>query len=358
MEKKYYSIPVIQVMYNSITIYQESIHSRIVSQEQIDKLKQSSKKESNGYMSRQTRSKVSKYISNWISSVRLNQATTKGVKRDSNHYINFVTLTLPAKQLHSDLEIKRKCLNRFLVYMQRKAGVTHFFWRAEAQKNGNIHFHIIFDKFIDKILLESEWHAACEVLGYVTRFEAVYNHRNPPSVNVQKLRKIKCVEAYLIKYVCKTDGYRVIKGRIHGCSDKLRDIKPFSHPLCGQVANVVNRIKNDSDVKVIEGEGFTIIKCRAIDKLKLYSNYLYSGYLLHLKGIYSYLYDMDVQLKKGKEVKNEICDKKDIVTIGEKCAQRDLFGNIVGDRKKKQGIRRGKLVYDSMIGHTVLDYSK
>lgn len=347
-----------QVLYNSITVYQEPLHQRTISQKQIDKLKESSRKESNGYMSRQTRSKVSKYISNWISAVRVNQATTKGTKHNKNHYINFVTLTLPAKQVHSDLDIKRKCLNRFLVYMKRKAGVTHFFWRAEAQKNGNIHFHIIFDKFIDKGLLEVEWFAACEVLGYISAFEAVHGHRSPPAVNVQKLRKIQCVEAYLIKYVCKTEGYRVIKGRIHGCSDKLRDIKPFTHALCGQVANIVNAIKNDPDVKVIEGEAFTIIKCRAVEKLKYYSSYLYSGYLLHLKGIYHYLYDMEVQLKSGKEVNNEICNKEIVADVSEKCTQRNLFGNTVRNREKKQKVKRGKLVYDNLVGHTVLDYSK
>lgn len=358
MQKSYHSIPVIQVLYNSITIYQEPIHSRIVSREQIEKLKKSSKKKPNGYMSRQTRSKVSKYISNWISSVRLNQALKNGQKSKSDHYINFVTLTLPSVQIHSDVEVKRKCLNRFLVYMQRQAGVNHYFWRAEAQKNGNIHFHIIFDKFIDKKRLEEAWFGAVNVLGYLDDFEKRFGHRVPPAVNVQKMRKIKCVEAYLIKYVCKSEGYRVIEGRIHGCSDKLRDIKPFSTALCGGVANVINRIKSDKDVKIIEGESFTIIKCRAVEKLKAYSSYLYSGYLLHLKGIYSYLYEKNVQLKMGKEVKNEESTKMGAIACTSECHQGSLFGGGQRIGQKKFKSKRGKLVFDSVAGHTVYDYSK
>jgi len=43
----------------------------------------------------------------------------------------FVTLTLPAPQRHTDIQIKRTCLNNFLIKLKEKHSVLHYVWRAE-----------------------------------------------------------------------------------------------------------------------------------------------------------------------------------------------------------------------------------
>ena len=62
--------------------------------------------------------------------------------------LTFITLTLPSKQIHSDNEIKSKCLNQFLIELKKNHSVSRYIWKAEKQENNNIHFHIIADKFI------------------------------------------------------------------------------------------------------------------------------------------------------------------------------------------------------------------
>ena len=69
----------------------------------------------------------------------------------------FITLSLSSTQIHSDNEIKEKCLNQFLIEIRKRYRVKNYIWRAEKQKNGNIHFHVVIDKFIAWSELRDRW---------------------------------------------------------------------------------------------------------------------------------------------------------------------------------------------------------
>jgi len=84
--------------------------------------------------------------------------------------LNFITLDLSSDQVHSDQVIKRELLHQFLVEMRKKWHVTLYLWKAEKQKNGRIHFHIITDKFIPWNELRNVWNRIQQKLGYVTRY--------------------------------------------------------------------------------------------------------------------------------------------------------------------------------------------
>ena len=79
-------------------------------------------------------------------------ATPRTIKVNSKKFIynfrtSFITVTLPAIQEHSDVEIKA-CLNLFLNNIRHHFKVKNYVWKAELQKNENIHFHLIFDIII------------------------------------------------------------------------------------------------------------------------------------------------------------------------------------------------------------------
>jgi hypothetical protein len=84
--------------------------------------------------------------------------------------LNFITLDLSSDQVHSDQLIKRYLLHQFLVEMRKKWRVSLYLWKAEKQKNGRIHFHIITDKFIPWNELRNVWNRIQQKLGYVTRY--------------------------------------------------------------------------------------------------------------------------------------------------------------------------------------------
>ena len=74
-----------------------------------------------------------------------------------NFKINFITLTLPTLQFHTDNTIKSKALNSFLTYLRKHFGLNNYIWRAECQSNGNIHFHIATDTYIPWFIIRSTW---------------------------------------------------------------------------------------------------------------------------------------------------------------------------------------------------------
>jgi hypothetical protein len=150
--------------------------------------------------------------------------------------LTFITLTLPSKQVHSDNEIKSKCLNQFLIELKKNYGVSRYIWKAEKQENNNIHFHIIADKYIKWKEIRECWNRIINKLGYVDRYESNMrefykngfrlsthskdkrtenqqkkafqtlvdnNYRNPNSTDIHALYKVKNIQAYISKYLAK-----------------------------------------------------------------------------------------------------------------------------------------------------------
>lgn len=172
------------------------------------------------------------------------------VKRDNGKFIynyraSFVTLTLPSTQLVSDIDLK-KCLNLFLTDLRRVYGVQNYVWRSELQKNGNIHFHIVLDKYIEYSPLRNYWLKALRHTTQVQRYQAKFMNMNylqyhlsrlnrllekgyskaecstitkknfangkinkwllPPCINVKSIYNVNQMSAYVAKYICKSDS--------------------------------------------------------------------------------------------------------------------------------------------------------
>lgn len=153
-----------------------------------------------------------------------------------NFRMSFITLTLPSPQMHSDVTIKSKCLNQFLIEIKKAYSVDNFVWKAELQQNENIHFHLIIDKYIDFQALRRRWNRIINKLDYVKAYQnkmqglslsayhalrnskgncdfekskAAYakgclsNWANPNSVDVRSVSNKKDLASYLAKYVSK-----------------------------------------------------------------------------------------------------------------------------------------------------------
>jgi hypothetical protein len=219
-------------------------------------------------MSPKTKSKVKKYLVTWVQAVSRIKKSRDYAILDKKPYLTFVTLTLPAKQNHDDNHIKRTCLTPFIENLKRKHNVWNYFWRAESQKNGNIHFHLLIDSFINHTVLRDLWNHTVEKLGYIDTFEKEHKHRNPNSTDIRKLKGIHNPEAYVIKYCCKAEGYRPIKGRIHGCSDALRKLTPYECLVDNNTSEFIEEAYNDKKSKILEGDCYTIILCNTQYLLK------------------------------------------------------------------------------------------
>lgn len=197
-----------------------------------------SRRSANGIVSAVAKRKMTKAINYMLFVTNNKSVTNRFTGRDFKFKIAFVTLTLPSKQIHSDNEIKSSCLNQLLIEFKKYYKVKNYVWRAEKQKNGNIHFHILVDKFIPFQELRDRWNRIVNKLGYVDSYRAEMNnwHENgfqvrknllktwplrkqkeafergskqhwnsPNSTDIHSIAKIRNLKDYITKYITKNE---------------------------------------------------------------------------------------------------------------------------------------------------------
>lgn len=219
-----------------------------------------------GRVSRQARNKITNYIN-----IILAQATNKKYwsEMDKQYFkfrINFITLTLPSTQVHTDQEIKSKCLGQFLSELRRKFPQVKYFWRAEKQGNGNIHFHLLTDVFYHWRDIRSSWNRIVNKLGYVDRFATIHGYSDPNSTDVHAIKNIKNIGAYLAKYCTKENQSSGLSGRQYGASQNVIN-------LCKvQLTEADFNVKEFEDIAKVEGivcqsNEYMVVLYGNIDKL-------------------------------------------------------------------------------------------
>ena len=204
--------------------------------------------------------------------------------------LSFITLTLPSVQIHSDNEIKEKCLNHFLIEARKKWNVRNYIWRAEKQKNGNLHFHILTDRFIPWSEMRDCWNRIVNKLDYVNRYrdemrkfhEGGFKVRahllknweykaqikaykkgkandwnSPNSTDIHAVYKIRDIKAYISKYCTKDEQNEGLIGRLWGCNQELSSIPGAQLVRDSQVDSALTALFDKYNPDVYNGEYFT-----------------------------------------------------------------------------------------------------
>lgn len=255
-----------QRFYHSYIIYSDHLvflkryyqsHRNYLSKEQ--QIKNLRNKSYNGYMSKATISKVRKVLDTWEQSIdHYNSLEVNKFKKDKRRIV-FLTLTLSSEQEHDDYTIKRRLLIPFIAMICEKYEVKHYFWKAEKQTNGNIHFHLLIDHYIDKRQVQILWNSVQNRLGYIDKFESRYNHRQPPSTEIHLPSKGNTVVNYLLAYLVKEEMNGKVEGRIWGMSDALREIKPVEIEACGVFDEEITKLVATGRIEVMVREHCTIL---------------------------------------------------------------------------------------------------
>lgn len=203
---------------------------------------------------RNLRDKIS-YLFQYAKSRSIKTTNGKNIK---NFKVAFITLTLPSKQIHPTAEITKTCLDDFLQKCRRYLGMQNYVWRMEFQANGNVHYHLATDTYIDYYWLLKEWNRSIDLLGYVSRYAKAnegttyteylnryknsknfnqdkifkrylqnvkYSWRNPNSVDVKNARNSDNISYYISKYFSKTE-----KGA--KCNELDNEENSFALRLC------------------------------------------------------------------------------------------------------------------------------
>lgn len=188
-------------------------------------------------LSTASRRKMGKAV-NWMASMStIKRVTMPNSPKFLTFRLNFITLTLPSKQQHSDATIKKECLDIFLQWLRDKHKVTKYVWRAELQGNGNVHYHIVTDTFVHHQSVRHVWNRTTNRLGYLDRFYEKFGHMKAPSTEIKAVKATKDIAIYISKYISKSDKSkdkdkqvkevsRIISGHLYGISRQLSSIKP------------------------------------------------------------------------------------------------------------------------------------
>ena len=261
-----------------------------------------SSRTANGLMSDSAKRKMTKCVDYLLLLSSEKKCYSRITGRQFSMKIAFITLTLPSKQVHSDNEIKAKCLNQFLIEIKKRWKVQHYVWRAEKQKNGNLHFHILIDRYIDCLQMRDIWNRIVEKLGYVTRYRQemklfhekgftvrkdLLKHwdyksqlrayregsqkdwNSPNSTDIHSIRKVINIKAYVVKYMSKNEmvnpetgeieeTLKDQEGRIWGSDQSLAQAKAAVIEVDNSVGDELLKIMHNDNIKHYDSDYFSV----------------------------------------------------------------------------------------------------
>jgi hypothetical protein len=253
-----------------------------------DKKGYTGKRRLNNNISKNSERKL-KYAINTLKSISSpKQAFNFKSGKHFNFLLNFITLTLPSKQGNlKDCYIKRNLLNNFISSCKTKYGLKDYVWKAERQKNDNLHFHITTNTYMNYEWIRNKWNKILLDTEMMKNFYNKFKHNNPNSTDIHSVKNIHRIDLYLIKYFSKSgNDEKLIEGKLWDCSkslnfnnrlhfqidDKLRDgyewiIKKYESKLyvTGYFTSLI--FNNDSEFNKLPREYIEIYRSH-LEKLK------------------------------------------------------------------------------------------
>jgi hypothetical protein len=188
--------------------------------------------------------------------------------------LNFVTMTVSARKNISAKEGYHNLMRPFLRKLQ-KEGSYSYLWKAELQKRGQLHYHLVTDTFFTWQLIRSTWNNLQRRHRYLDDYAKQTGHFDANSTDVHALNGVGNVGAYLAKYLGKSNN-ATIKGKIWDCSTNLKR-KRFAFTPTNTQEMQLRELQNDNQIKVIELEHCTIFKTKK--PLQLLTSKQYLDYL-------------------------------------------------------------------------------
>ena len=157
----------------------------------------------------------------FLSPVKTNVTRTG---REFKWRLNFLTFTLPGSPTGKDNLTKAI----YLTFQKlRDRGFKHYVWRKEKQKNGNLHWHIIGNHYIDTKDLNKIWNESlrrhCPQM--MRKWFVKHHHYYPPSTDVTSIYSTRGAMKDLRKYLQKADN---TDGNTFGVSRDLSRIPYIS----------------------------------------------------------------------------------------------------------------------------------
>ena len=246
-----------------------------------------------GEVTPRIRKKVLETIRRWQLTLDYHNSNLSKYQQKQFKQIVLLTLTLSSKQTHTDKWIKRNLLSPFIQELQKSLPDFNYIWKAEKQQNGNLHFHLLIDAYIDKALVQIMWNRQQQKKGYHPSGLLDDENLGCPSTKIEGLRNKRNAVAYVAKYISKDEQSGKIDGRVWGCSDNLKSLKTVVLDLSHAEAEVLMNAVATPDTKLaVYDYCIHITKCKTLDMLNYPHQAVYMMYAA-LRYNYSCLFDAE-----------------------------------------------------------------
>ncbi|WP_273499501.1 rolling circle replication-associated protein [Methylorubrum populi] len=210
-------------------------------------------------LSKQQSSKISEITNVFIQSLLSQYRPERGFKQRS---LSFALLTIPTNSQNvSDKKIISQ-LVKFIDDLKRVKNyiidpvtkqqtkeyalqIENYIWRAETTENGVIHFHILFDSFINKNTLKRVWNNHLEKLG----FERSFN-----SAHIHSIKNLRDVGAYVTKYLTKEPLRDKYKNMPKADLKNIPDSEKYRRPVIGKTWGCSKAILKLKYIEFVEND--------------------------------------------------------------------------------------------------------
>jgi hypothetical protein len=216
----------------------------------------------NGAFSPSAKKRLTKAITLLVQCAKKRWLYNEVSKRMTLHHLSFITLTVsdPEKKL-SGKEAYQKLLSHFIAWLRRTKKVNTYIWKAELQKNGQIHYHITTPAFINYQEIRDKWNNLQRKAGLLDKYALAKGHYDANSTDIHAVHNINDLSAYLIKYIVKqTQNADDLGGKVWDCSENLSKAKYHSIQMTDAHMHFLQSAEQHSLCKTFHQERFSIVK--------------------------------------------------------------------------------------------------
>lgn len=263
----------------------------------------SGEKNYKGQMTKSGKKLIEKRLTAWLTSMIVYNKKHPEINKKLKHLPTFITLTLSDDTTKTDKELKRQLLELFLKQIKYNYDIKHIFWKAEKQKNGRLHFHLVADNYIPAKKIQIIWNKLQKKIGLIENYKKKYGGENPPSTHVKAVDRMKKPVKYCMKYVSKDDKDQVIDGAVFRFSNELLNLKPYSFLLEKFESKELNENINKNITSNFDSDWYGSMDFKNTDVVTLMPDKLKTDYEKYYLKIYDQLYKKQAKKTEQKQTK-------------------------------------------------------
>jgi ribosomal protein L28 len=252
-----------QIRGKTVLVYQESqTDGRKLQLFRSANMREQQKKVYSGRLTAGAKKRLTKAITLMVQGTRRRWISNPVTKKQSLHHLTFVTLTVSdsTKKLDGKTAYKQ-LLSGFLQWLRKTKGVNTYIWKAELQKNGQIHYHVTCPDWIHYREIRNKWNDLQKKAGLLDAYFEKKGHYDANSTDVHKVYRIKDVAGYLVKEIAKScQNEKTLGGKVWDCTCNLSKAKYFDAYMKEETYLFMETAVNENLCTKYSAERFTIYR--------------------------------------------------------------------------------------------------